>query len=95
MVKPTSYSISLTFKWKSTAVVLVRPLAVVGRVPRKRVCPCFHPAVCWWLSWHWIIRFPECWHGTRKPYQVVGARFFGKTFFAPQNRGSGPEIGQK
>ena len=30
-------------------------------------------------------------HGTRKPYQVVCARFFGKTFFAPKIR----EMGQK
>ena len=31
LVRPTSYSISLTFKCHSTAIVLVRPLALAGR----------------------------------------------------------------
>ena len=31
VVRPTSYSISLTFKCHSTAIVLVRPLALAGR----------------------------------------------------------------
>ena len=37
--------------------------------------------------------FSEFQHGTRKPYQVMCARFFKKTFFAPNNLGNGPKIG--
>ena len=37
--------------------------------------------------------FSEFRHGTRKPYQVGHARFFGKAFFAPKNRESGPKVG--
>ena len=36
--------------------------------------------------------FSEFRHGTRKPYQVMCARFFGKTFFALKNWGNGPNI---
>ena len=39
--------------------------------------------------------FSEFRHGTRKPYQVVHARYFGKTFSAPKNKGNGPKISQK
>ena len=36
--------------------------------------------------------FSEFRHGTRKPYKVMCARFFGKTFFALKNWGNGPNI---
>ena len=96
MVRPRSYSISLTFKWQSTEVVLVAPLTVGRSVLWNRVCPCFHRAVCWIVFWeldHKVsLNFGML---PRKPYQVVHARFFGETFFAPRNWGNGPKRGQK
>ena len=47
ILRSTLYSISLTFKCQSTAVVFFGPLAVARRVLWNRVCPSFHPAVCW------------------------------------------------
>ena len=73
MVRPTSYFIYLSFKCQSAADVLVEPLAVAGRVLGNKVCSSVHPIVCW-------VVLSEFWHGTRKPDQVVCARFFGKTF---------------
>ena len=32
------------------------------------------------ISWDWIIRFFEFWHGARNPYEVVGDR----DFFTPK-----------
>ena len=55
-------------------------------------------AVCWVCCLYVGIEslgFSEFQHGIKRPYQVVHARFFGKTFFAPKNMGSGPKIGQK
>lgn len=37
----------------------------------------------------------ELWHGTWKPYQVVCARFFGKTFFPKKIGEMGQKTGQK
>ena len=39
--------------------------------------------------------FCELRHVTKKPYQVVYVRCFGKTFFASRNWGNGPKRGQK
>ena len=36
--------------------------------------------------------FSEFRHGTRKLYQVVDSRLFGKTFFAPKISRSGPKV---
>ena len=95
MVRPTSYSISLTSKCQSAAVVLVGHLAVAGRIPWNRVCLPFHPAVCFFFFKFGSLGFSELWHGTRKLYQVLHARFFGKTFFALKNWGNRPKIGEK
>ena len=46
LVRPTLYSISLTFKWQCTAIVLNRTWSVAGRIPWNRVCLSFHPVVC-------------------------------------------------
>ena len=45
-----------TFKSQSTAVVLVSPLTVAGRILWKKVCPAFPPDICL-LSWNLIFRF--------------------------------------
>ena len=87
MIKPGSYSISLTSKWQSSAVVLVRPLAVARSVPWQGLSifpPCYLLGCFLGIG---SLGFSEFWHCTRKPYQVVRARFFGKTFFCPQKRG--------
>ena len=42
----TSYSMSLIFKCQFTAVVLVKPLTVAGRILWNRVCPSFPPDIC-------------------------------------------------
>ena len=46
-------TLSLIFKCQSTAVVLLRPLVVAGRILWNRVCPSFNPAIClsrWFLG---------------------------------------------
>ena len=45
-IRPTSHFLFLTFKCKSTAVVLVSPLAVAWRILWNRVCPSFPPDIC-------------------------------------------------
>ena len=45
-----------TFKSQSTAVVLVSPLTVAGRILWKKVCPSFPPDICL-FSWNLIFRF--------------------------------------
>ena len=92
MAKPTSYSISLTFECQSAAAVLVRPPAVAGRVPWMGLS--IFPS-CWVLCCFLGIGslgFSEFRHGTRKLYQVVDSRLFGKTFFAPKISRSGPKV---
>ena len=46
LVRPTSYSISLTFKCQSIAGVLVRHLAVAEMILWNRVCLSLRPAIC-------------------------------------------------
>ena len=46
LVRPTSYSICLTFKCQFTAVLLVKPLAVAGRILWNRVCSSLPPGIC-------------------------------------------------
>ena len=49
MVRPTFYSISLTFKCQLTPVLLARPQAVAGRIPWNRICPSLPPL--WNCAW--------------------------------------------
>ena len=85
MVKNGNGYLSLTFKCQSTAVVLVGPLAVAGRVLKDRVCPPFHPTVCCVVFFRiGSSGFSEFRHGTRISYLVV-----------PKNLANGPKTGQK
>ena len=82
MVRPTLYSISLTFKCKSTAVVLAGSLVVDEMVPWSRVCLSFPYAVC---LGGFSEGFSEFWHSARNPQvQCDRAGLFGKTSFAPK-----------
>ena len=90
LVRPTLYSISLTFKCQSTAVVLVGLLVVAGRVlGNGSVCPsgCFFGIS---LSFSGFSEFRD---SARNSYEVVydRARFFEQTFLAPKIG----ELGQK
>ena len=46
LVRPTLYSISLTSKCQFTAVLLVRPLVVAGRILTNGVFPSLPPDIC-------------------------------------------------
>ena len=73
LVRPTSCLISLTFKYQSTSVVLVKLLAVAGRTLCLSGC----------FLGIGSLDFSEFWHGARNPYEVVHdrARVFGKNNF--------------
>ena len=80
-VRPASYSVSLTFKCRSTAVILVGPPTVAKRVLWNRVCLffllSFLPSV-WVCTWSLFTFF---FFGTsRNPDEVEcgKARYFGK-----------------
>ena len=94
LVRPTLHFISFTFKCQSTAVVLVRPLAVAVRILGKGVCPSFHHAVFLGVFLRiGSLDFSEFWHSARNPYEIVHdrARVFNKNLFAPKLW----EMGQK
>ena len=96
MVRPTTYSVSLTFKCQSTAIVLVRPQAVAGRILWNRVCPSSLLTPAWVFSWNESLDFSEFWHGARSPYAVFrDIPIFWKNFFCPKSWENGPKIGQK
>ena len=87
LVRPTLHFISFTFKCQSTAVVLVRPLAVAVRILGKGVCPSFHHAVFLGVFLRiGSLDFSEFWHSARNPYGVLCDidDFFKKNFFAPK-----------
>ena len=87
-VRPKSYSIFLTFKCQSTAVVRVGPLAVAeGHFPSCCLCRGFLEIRS--------LDFSEFQHGARNPYNVLPDRnrFFGKTFFTPNIWEMGQKIG--
>ena len=46
LVRPTLYSISLIFKCQLTAVLLIKPMVVAGKVLWNRVCPSLPPDIC-------------------------------------------------
>ena len=46
LVRPTIYSMYLTFKWQFIAVLLARPLVVAGRIPWNRVCSSLPLDIC-------------------------------------------------
>ena len=46
LIRPTFYSIPLTFKCQFTAVLLAKPLVVPERILRDRVCPFLPPDIC-------------------------------------------------
>ena len=84
LVRPTSYSISLTFKCQSIAGVLVRHLAVAEMILWNRglsVPPSCHLSGCSLRIG--LLYFSEFWHGTRYIYEVVRdrARASGKNSF--------------
>ena len=85
MVRLTMSSISLTFKCQSSAVVLVGPLAVARRVLWNRVCLTFHPAVCCFFSWNWIIRFVWIVAWYLKTLSSCLCQIFWENFFSPKN----------
>ena len=95
MVRPTSYTISLTFKCQSTVVILDRPPAVAVRILGNKVSvlPSYRVSGC--CIGIGSLDFSKFWHGARKPYVVVrdtaGDFTVEKTFFAPKIG----EIGQK
>ena len=93
MVRPTSYPISLSFKYHSNAVVLVGPPAVAGRVLWNKICPSSCLPRC--FLWIWSLDFSEFQYGPRNPYEVLWYRalFFGKAIFCPKNWRNGPKIG--
>ena len=94
MVRPTLYSISLTFKCQFTAVLLARPLAVAGRIQwNGSVHPCLRASV-WSFLGIGSLGFSGFCQGARNHYEVVYDNpIFLKNFFCPQNWGNGPKIG--
>ena len=85
-LRPALYSISLTFKWQFTAVLLVRPMAVAGRILWNRVCPSFPPDVCVGVFLkldHYIsLNFGMVPEILKK--LCITTRFHRKTFFVPK-----------
>ena len=85
-LRPALYSISLTFKWQFTAVLLVRPMAVAGRILWNRVCPSFPPDVCVGVLLkldHYIsLNFGMVPEILKK--LCITTRFHRKTFFVPK-----------
>ena len=76
MDRPTLYSISLTIKCQSAAVVLVKPLAALSK--------CFLGIG--------LLDFTEFWHVAGNPYENVHdkARVFVKNL--SKNCGNGPKV---
>ena len=82
------HTLSLTFKCQSTAVVLVRPLVVAGRILWNKVSFSFPADICLGVVLNWIIRFLWIFPWCQKPMKLyMTARFFGKTFFLPKKVG--------
>ena len=78
LVRPTSYSRSLAFKFHSTE----RPLVVAGRTLWSRLCPSWHMSGCFLRIGS--LYFSEFWHGAKNPYEVVhDISITWKNFFCP------------
>ena len=96
MVRPTLHSLSLTCKCQSTAVVLIRPLAVAeGSYEIGSASPSHLPSVCL-FSLNWMeLDFSEFWHGARNWYEVMHdrARVFVKKNLHSKNWEDRPKIG--
>ena len=98
MVRPTPYSLSFTFKCQSTAVVLVRPLVVAGRILWSRVCTSFHPPICLGVFLeldHEILLNSGMVLETLMKLCMTEPESSKKNCFCSKNNGNGPKIDQK
>ena len=87
MVRTTSYSVALTFKYQFTAVLLLRPLVVAGRILWYRFCPSFPPDICLGVSLDLDHQISLSWHYTRNSYEVVHNNLIlWKNCFCPKNK---------
>ena len=86
-----SYSISLTFKCQSTAIVLVRPLAVAGNPFSLSILSSRHLSGC--VHGIGSLDFSAFWHGARNPYEVVLDSMIYWKNFCPKNSGNEQKIG--
>ena len=86
LVRPTSCSISLTFKCQSTAVVLVRPPPVAGRILWNRVSQSVLPVICLGVFLELDHRIYLNFGMMRETLMklCMTAQFFGKTFLPPK-----------
>ena len=67
LVRQTSYSISLTFKYPSTATILILKMILWNRV-----CPSFCFVVCQGVFFGiGSLNFCTFWHGARGGYEIV------------------------
>ena len=83
---------SLTFKYQSTALVLFWSTSNRRKGPMRQSLSALLSSGQLAFFRIGSLGFSEFCHGTRKTYQVVDARVFGKTFFCP-NQGNEPKIG--
>ena len=91
LIRPTLYSIFLTFKCQFIAVFLARPLAVAGRIPWNRVCPSSLPECFLRIG---SLDFSGFCQGASNHYDVVhGNPIFLNNLFCPKNWGNGPKKG--
>ena len=66
-LRPTLYSIYLTFKCQFIAVLLIKSLAVAERILWNRVCPSYLQISVLVFSWNWIISFLWIFSWCHKP----------------------------
>ena len=87
MVRATSYSVSLTFKSQFTAVLLLRPMVVAGRILWHRFCPSLFPDICLGVSLDLDHQISLSWHYARNSYEVVHNNLIlWKNFFCSNNK---------